>query len=255
MPNQIPRDVLELLGSRTKYELRGQASYGRDKYYLFDLFDDETGGQCLIRHPDDGEPVVLAADTVVEMLERGLLPPGVADQFPPDALVKPLDHEDPPWPDADATPRAHLSLINALVYESARECENVLSSANAPGTNNGRLACAWAVNTVVERKLGRPVGGGLSTIKMHQVLKARHFRKRRATASPGTIIISPTQGSKVGHVGIMGENEDVFSNSSTRALWVRNFTVDTWNHEFITNRGLPVYFFDLNPGWFPDILA
>lgn len=253
MPAEIPDAVRALLARQLKYELRGEATYGRDRYYLFDLFDDETGGQCLVRHPEGGEPVVLAADSVVEMLERGLLPPGVADQFPRETLVGPFGFDDQPWPEPDSSFLVNMPRINALVYESARECENVLSSRNAPGTNHGRLACAWAVNTVVERKLGNPVGGGLSTSKMYTVLKARHFRKSRATAGPGTIIISPTEGTSVGHVGIVGESENVFSNSSTRALWVRNFTVDSWNHEFIDNRGLPVYFFNLNPGWFPGM--
>lgn len=138
------------------------------------------------------------------------------------------------------------SAQSAAVYQMARSMVG-WSTANMAGTNGGRLACAGAVNEVVRRATGQPVGGGLSTASMYQALRSgRGTLVPLNQAPPGAIIISPTQGSNTGHVGIIGENGLVYSNSSSRAAFSQNFTISSWVNYYQGQKGLPVYAFVLN---------
>jgi hypothetical protein len=142
--------------------------------------------------------------------------------------------------------------IDGQVRASSTRHLNNLSSANVPGTNHGRLACAWAVNRVVKDGTGKEVGGDLSTANMGSVLA--HGRGRAVapeTAPEGSVIISPTSGPRTGHVGILmrgsGDSRRIYSNSSNQALYMDNFTVAKWRNYYGGELGLPVRAYQLNP--------
>src|SRR5262249_43584247 len=110
-------------------------------------------------------------------------------------------------------------------------------TSHVPGTDGGNLACAWSVNEVTRRALGKPIstdgegGNGLGTVGIFEVLQAHHIRLGSAAdARPGSIIIAPTQGTNHGHVGIVGataggvSDTAVFSNSSADAQFEQNYT-------------------------------
>jgi hypothetical protein len=65
------------------------------------------------------------------------------------------------------------------------------------------------------------------------------------------IIISPTHGSNVGHVGIVGEIKSpitatlIYSNSSARGVFSHSFTLGKWKAFYRDSKGLPVFFFGI----------
>lgn len=125
----------------------------------------------------------------------------------------------------------------------ARRALNRLSSRNAAGTSNGKLACAWAVNEIALESLGRRIGGGLSTIRMYEALRASADIVL-GSPLPGDIVISPTRGRAVGHVGIVLEVDGrIASNSSSRALFVQNYTLATWKTAFVVRKNLEMHLF------------
>lgn len=129
-----------------------------------------------------------------------------------------------------------------------------MDSSSAKGTEGGRLACAWAVNRMAQLALGRAIGGGLATAEMVKVLRAGHIP--RNTPDAGSVIISPSvyldSGKKItGHVGILGDDNLIYSNSSSRAQWEQNYTTSSWNAYYRDDKGLSVEIYGLNPSKFP----
>lgn len=122
-----------------------------------------------------------------------------------------------------------------------------------PGTEHGALtdggnrACAATVNYLAEKSGIGKIGGGLSTTSMFNVLKhGKGTLVPMDQAQPGDIIISPSQGSKTGHVGIVGEGGKVYSNSSSKDRLSQNYTTTSWKNSF-NRRGLKTYVYRLNP--------
>jgi|GEM_PF-1473512 len=105
----------------------------------------------------------------------------------------------------------------AAVQQYERTATNEL-----PGTEGGTLACAAAVNAVTGLVLEEPLmeyWDGLSTTRMdarlqEMVLLGKAQEVDLANAKPGDIIMSPTGGGEVGHVGYIGEGDKIYSNSS-----------------------------------------
>lgn len=235
--------IAGMLSADYDYEIQGRFSEDGLEYLLLDQFDAEAGGQLLVR--TSTPPEVLAADTI-------LAPPmlrGAGSAWP--------DHADALDDESETLPLAvDAGQISAAVHRSALACEGKLSSKKVPGTNGGRLGCAWAVNEVVKRALGRPIGGELSTANMNKVLRAKHAPPvAEGDAEPGVIIMSPTSGGKTGHVGIVGERRSgellVYSNSTERGLFVQNYTVASWRKRYGEKLGLPVLFYRLDADAFP----
>jgi hypothetical protein len=147
--------------------------------------------------------------------------------------------------------------ISAKVFAAAKAFVGHDTS-NAPGTDHGHLASAWSVNEVARLALGKPISGGgtngLSIAELHDMLEAHHTRLSGAEqAEPGTIIMSPTVGSRHGHVGIVGAttgsvgDTQIFSNSSANAKFAQNFTIAKWKDHFVN---LQVLFYQLKAGQF-----
>ena len=108
------------------------------------------------------------------------------------------------------------------------------------------LGCAEALNNVVQRALGKPIGGGASTYYMAKHLTWNLRNVRVYEPKPGDIIISPTghgNGKIRGHVGIMGENETIMSNNSYNSKWESNYTLGKWKAHYQNFGGLPVKFY------------
>ncbi len=123
-----------------------------------------------------------------------------------------------------------------------------------PGTEAGKRACAAAVNKLFEAATGQQIGGGFSTEQMNEVLKQdsrfQYVAGGTSAAQPGDIIISPTNGSNVGHVGIVANNGAVISNHSKRdnrpgdkSEVRQNFTLSSWNNYYGNRKNLPVYIY------------
>ena len=110
------------------------------------------------------------------------------------------------------------------------------------------VACALSVNVVHHNAFGFPIGGGASTEELYKALISSPYFKKTDTPTPGCVVISPTGfGTKPeyphGHVGIIGKY-GICSNDSSTGIFSENYTVDSWNHQFSTIEGYPVFYFE-----------
>ena len=149
------------------------------------------------------------------------------------------------WFPSPAQPVTGEGTANESVFT---EAQKALGESSRSGPDGGNLACAWMVNKILKRAVGYKVNGD-STTSMNQVFQS-HVRSGKALlvpindAQPGDVIISPTTWSpkrNTGHVGIIGEGSDVYSNSSGAAKWENNYTVDRWQNRYQNQKGLKTY--------------
>jgi Phage tail lysozyme len=245
IPMQIPAAVARILDRDVISRIVATAKSGTATFWLIEQIGDD-GGQVLVRQAQGQDPQILAQDSTIFPLKAGLVPPDVAvtllKAFKP--AVDPGPGPSPAGPAASDDERAKR------VFARAKARSGNLITRNAEGTNGGRLACAFAVNTVVKEALGKPIGGGLSTTLMGQVLKEKHTQVPEKNLVPGCVVISPTEPGKVGHVGIVGAiaanptQTPIYSNSSSKGVFLQNFTVARWK-AFYGGKRLPVLFYAL----------
>jgi hypothetical protein len=252
----ITNEVAAVLDKRLSHELIKTITAGQSAYFVIEEVGEHIGGLLLVRQVPGSQPEIVMADSSLAVPDGSLLPEEVTKEL--QALFgKPAPDDEEATPSVSAlaasTPTATREHIAQRLFDEAHRQDGHLSSRNAPHTSGGVNACAWAVNLVATRALGRPIGGGLQVLAMRKVLVSRHIPVSEASAIPGTIIISCSP-SGAGHVGIVGEagsggkgHTKVYSNSSSHALWMHNYTIDEWRADF---RGFPVEFFELNPKYF-----
>jgi hypothetical protein len=258
----IPPDILELLDPGDADDpmtatLSRKFDFGSATYYVIEQYQASRGlGEpVVIRKPASGQPVVLADFT-------GLPPEpmsaGTEDQ------AKYIELGLFAMPESELTPDRFrqgpvaaqaTELLDRTVFNTASSIQ--LDTSAAAGTNGGRLACAWAVNQVVNRALKKPIlagSQGLSTANLAKVLASKHVRVNDPIA--GCIVISPTVYSprtNIGHVGIVGQSAAVYSNSSSKTRWEQNFTLEGWIDYYQRRKGLSVQFYRLDDIYFPRI--
>tara|TARA_B100000674_G_scaffold451456_1_gene422246 strand:+ start:953 stop:1654 length:702 start_codon:yes stop_codon:yes gene_type:complete len=130
------------------------------------------------------------------------------------------------------------------------EAIKALGESSKSGPRRGKFACAWMVNKILQRSIGYKVNGD-STSSMNKVFQS-HVASGRAQLIPasqarlGDIIISPTvwyPKRNTGHVGIVGQNGKIMSNSSTRAQWEENYTAESWYRRYEQQRGLRTFIY------------
>jgi hypothetical protein len=218
----------------------------------------DNGGQSLMRVVGDNPPEVLLSATTV-------FPVSASDQVSAAAAaelnkVMPKDPTTSGEGPAGPKPSAGDD-INAKVFAAAQDFVGHDTS-NVPLTEHGNLACAWAVNEVVRRALGKPISAdakgnnGLDTGGLFAALKKHHTQV--PSPSAGAIIISPTppSGRVHGHVGIVGQvsnnvdNTKIFSNSSSKAKFAQTHTIKSWKARYIDKLNLDVLFFELKMNQF-----
>ena len=241
----IPAAVASILDPDQIHQVAATAKAGNAAFWVIDQFSDE-GGQALVRQTGEERPEILLSDTTVFPLPVGLVPAAAAALLSKDVV------EDGAAPPAIQAASAGAGQdVSHQVFAESKKCNGTLVSRNVPGTNGGRLGCAWAVNEVFRRAIGRPIGGNLSTVAMTQVLRNRHTPLTEADLVPGTVVMSPTQGNNVGHVGILGElatqrsETIVYSNKSSRGVFSDDFTLGRWKAFYNARKGLPVLFFSV----------
>lgn len=112
------------------------------------------------------------------------------------------------------------------------------------------VGCADTASYVIIAALGPVIKHTLSTADLfNQLNKSKSFKRVVGEITPGCIIISPTAIGKQpgnltnGHVGFIGEGDEVVSNSSASGLLVQNFTVASWVARYRDIGKYPVYIF------------
>ena len=87
------------------------------------------------------------------------------------------------------------------------------------------------------------------TLTLHRTLKADPRFRNTLELMPGNIIISPTtmgNGSIAnGHVGILGENEIIYSNNSRTGKWDKHLTLSSWIAYYRTKGGYPIVVYEV----------
>lgn len=118
------------------------------------------------------------------------------------------------------------------------------STANVPNTDNGNVACAWTVNTALEKATGSPAldinKGGLSVAATTKAIEQQPSRFQAVTMNEAissgkdyVISSNPQWGAKGSHIGI-GKGSTVWSNSSSSRAVKQNYTANKWNSTFGT---------------------
>ena len=108
---------------------------------------------------------------------------------------------------------------------------------------NNEYGCAISVNEVHRQAFGKPICPSPSTIVMHSALLNDKTFVKVSSAMPGDVIISPTNGSRVGHVGILNTDSTILSNNSLNGHFEAKYTLQTWNSRYKGQLGLEILFF------------
>ncbi len=110
------------------------------------------------------------------------------------------------------------------------------------------LGCADSLSGVY-KAFGPIIRWSVSTAELYNILNTSPQFRKVTDFRPGDIIISPTgMGTRPdiisnGHVGIVGENEEIMSNSSATGLWTNNYTVTSWVAKYRKQGGYPIFVF------------
>ncbi|QPF91200.1 phage tail tip lysozyme [Bradyrhizobium commune] len=248
-PDLVPSAVAQVLDPDLNYRVIAHAALGGATFWAVDQFT-ENGGQVLVKLDGNGTASVLASDTTIFPLQSGLVPAPVLAQLSADFDATAVPAGPGPAP-VGVQPPATDNEVCARIFAKAKECDDTLVTRDVPHTNHGRVACAFAVNNVVEQAIGHPVGGGLSTAAMGDILAKSLTPAPEGQITAGMIIISPTHGSNVGHVGIVGEVKDpinktvIYSNSSSKGVFSHSFTFGSWKNFYRDRKNLPVFLYAL----------
>lgn len=236
----LPVKATGLLQAAVPFRVLASAHAGKRQFWLVGE-GGEVPGQVLIEQRSDGEVRVLKRDTLVVPLKGLGLPSEVVADLESD-IESPEPVGKTPGIAVPASERAER------LFAAAVAAVNMLVSRHVKGTNNGQLACAWAVNTLASQALGKPIGGNLATAAMAKVLVAKHQELPENALVAGAIVISPTAGGVTGHVGIVGTpavpvgKTKIYSNGSSRGVFLQNYTVESWHARF-DPRGLAIRYF------------
>jgi Phage tail lysozyme len=235
----MPPAVTRLLDPDLTYRVIDRMQSGGADYWLIDQIA-EHGDQVLIEERGSAA-TVLAQGAGFFPLPSGLVPADVEKKF---------DEEfTPPPPETDHPISFPSNGTAARIFAEAKEESGRLVTHDVPQTNHGHLACAWAVNEVVKLAIGKPIGGGLSSDRMADVLEKNHTRLEEADIVPGAIIICPSTPGNTGHVGIIGDigaprsQTDIYSNSSSRGVFMKNYSLASWQNYFRGRHGLEVRYY------------
>lgn len=106
------------------------------------------------------------------------------------------------------------------------------------------LGCAESLSRILRDTLGTfPIF--LATKDLHPYLLSDLRFKLVDTPRPGTIIISPTEGSRTGHCGVMNKDNTIMSNTSKTGKWEANYSLAQWKKAFEKDKKLSTYYYEL----------
>lgn len=108
--------------------------------------------------------------------------------------------------------------------------------------------CADSVSKVLLKAFPGCIKGSTNTAELFKQLSTSKDFIKVTQFKFGDIIISPTgmsttNGLANGHVGVVGEGEEIMSNVSATGLWSQNYTISSWVARYRTLGGFPIFFF------------
>lgn len=109
------------------------------------------------------------------------------------------------------------------------------------------FGCADSVSKIILKTFPGVIKGSVSTAELNQQLSSSKAFTKVSQFKCGDIIMSPTGmgtgGLSNGHVGIMGEDETIMSNTSANGLWTSNYTISSWVARYRKLGGFPIFFY------------
>lgn len=147
---------------------------------------------------------------------------------------------------------ATRAVANGMISDSARllllqTAKSMIGKDASPADlAPDEYGCAeTACDVMNDAGVGIPVI--LSTYQLYQAMLGRPDFVKTDQPLPGDLIISPTgYGSGAlpnGHVGFVGDNGVVMSNSSADGTFKQNYTLDTWKARYQGLGGYPIFYF------------
>ena len=107
-----------------------------------------------------------------------------------------------------------------------------------------QVACSEVMSTLIQK-----VFSDFPTLPSTRDLfnKLKSDKRFRATLTPrrGVIVVSPRTPTQTGHVGFFITDERIASNNSKTGLWQGNYFWPSWIKEFIKEKGLHSYLFEI----------
>jgi hypothetical protein len=226
------REFLYFIDPSPEYENSySEFTQGGQSFLIVTQRGENDGAQVMLRRSEDGRSWErVDSDTIVDSTvlsaARAAAPP-------------------PPGACAASSAADHATVHDLIVAQVGQ-----FSSASGP--DHGNLACVWAVRHLVKQALNRAItqtdGTAVFDPELRQCFGAASADEANVPA--GGIIISPTTGGVIGHVGLLGPatggtDRLIYSNSSSAALWKQNFTMAAWIQRYRVTKGLKVHFFPL----------
>lgn len=156
------------------------------------------------------------------------------------------------------TPRAmrkHISILQVILNKLMNKqtllevCNAALGTDASPNdTAPDELGCVDTMTTLM-RKVRPATPHLLSTIQLDAWLANPANGYRRVefmdeNIEDGDLIISPTEGTVTGHVGIFMEDNTIASNNSfgiNKGKFTKNYTFQTWDKYYTQTRGLSIH--------------
>jgi hypothetical protein len=223
MTDDIKKQVEPFLDKTDKYEVSIEpVTIGGVEHLRVKQVGEIDSGEILLRK-EGAKLVLVGSDTVIDHYARPTIAARSAEVCNPSSGA---DH--------DTLFRHMLTQVN--VFDSSK------------GPDHGNLACVWTVRHIAKDALHRTITSTDATAVFGQELKRCYAAPfAQSDVAAGGLVISPTEGSNIGHVGFVGAAASsgrrlIYSNSSARARFEQNFTIDSWIERYKTRKHLQVLF-------------
>lgn len=143
-------------------------------------------------------------------------------------------------------PKDPVAELNERLHRVAVDS---IGQSSKEGPKGGKLACVWMVRRLFAEEFRCSLTGTDSTARLAgELARGKGRSVLEKDVRPGNLVISPTEGpGRVGHVGIVGEDGLIYSNSSNDAEWSQNYTVARWKSYYGKKKGLEVRFYQILP--------
>lgn len=128
--------------------------------------------------------------------------------------------------------------MSQKIYETALSCLGKDLTSLAPN----EYGCAETVSRILLQS-GCDIKVVVSTIELNQIFYNSPVWRRVSTAVPGDVIISPTEGSNVGHTGIVGMDGKIISNNSYTGLVDTHLNMQSWYDFYGKRKVMPIFFY------------
>lgn len=106
------------------------------------------------------------------------------------------------------------------------------------------LACAESVSNIAHNALGTLPANVISTVVLCAILKQSGRFRAILEPKEGCIVVSPTEGTNIGHTGIFITDSQIASNDSRNGLFESNYSFSSWIAYFKFRKGLHIYIFE-----------